>query len=380
MIKTTTLAAFCLAFLLAPMWAQQPNSPNATLTINGNNPVLTPITGVNLPVGLPFTAVVSGGANVPWVGFAAAGLASSGFPVLGGQLVDLNNTNFQMIFNGLANPAFTTDNTGVWTTTQTLDSATALGVTVAVQAAVIDATHPNGVRLTAATEMTTSAGITCMTLALTEDGNTNINLTPYFPAGQTNFNFYASSYNNCYVHANGFVSFSTTTSDFTPSAGEMVSGMPRICGFWTDLSPQQAPGQVQFCVDQTSFPTRAYAQFTSVPAFSTTTTHTFRIELELELGNVRVVSDPFNPPENAFTQLAGITPGGNLSSITTNTDISAISSTSPLITGTNDAIFEWFGQSINANWPLPTNNIYDLTATTMYCDYAGPGVYVIYNQ
>jgi hypothetical protein len=348
------------------LMAQQYNSAGGSLTINGISGPPYPIDPLPLPVGVQHAAIMMGAPNAPFLGYAAPGLRSVGFPVLGGQLVDLQSSGLVLVFNGLTSSAFALNVTGFWVFPFTLDSNIPLGTSSSFQAVVADPSAPQGATLTAATRIVAALGITVFPLVATDDGSAMVNLSTF----STNFPFYNTTHTSFYINYNGFVSFNSPDTDFSPSPCEMLSGVPRIAPFWVDLAAHIG-GNVNYSVDQSVVPTCFRIQFTDVPELSLlTTTHTFTIELDTMVGNFRMISDPFNIGATGSTSLTGMSPGGNTSPITALTDLSALLGSSTL-TQANACLMEFFG-------PASGNNFYDLTGTTFNADRVSPGVYLIY--
>jgi hypothetical protein len=88
-----------------------------------------------------------------------------------------------------------------------------------------------------------------------------------------------------------------------------------------------------------------------------------------------MISDPFNPGAFGFAMVEGMSPGGNMSPITAQTNLSALLG-SVTLTQQNAALVEEFG--VAAQTSTATNNPYDLTGTTFNADRQSPGVYLIY--
>lgn len=353
--------------------AQQFNTLGGSLTINGLSGPPYPVMAVPLPRGVASAASVAGAPNMPWMGFIANGVLANGYPVLNGQLVDLSTAGFALVYNGLADPAFTTNSSGFWNATFVIAASTPLNTTRAFQAAVADPASPVSVTLTAATQVVVTPGVTVFPITLTDDGSQAVNLGQW----NTSFPFYNGNHTTLYINANGFLSFNAPDTDFTPTPQEMLGGVPRIAAFWLDLVPN-AGGTVNYSIDQSVNPPVFRCQFTNVPEFQILSAlHTFRFELDTQVGNIRIVTDPFNMAPAGYTMIYGISPGGNQSPVTAMSNITDFM-TSPLTTGSNHAVFEYFGSPGQTGWTLPTPNPYDLAGTTFYADFIGSGSYFIY--
>lgn len=62
------------------------------------------------------------------------------------------------------------------------------------------------------------------------------------PVGAVGFAFYGTIYQSAFVGSNGFLTFLTGDTDFTPTAAEMLAGPPRIAASWTDWDPTPLAG------------------------------------------------------------------------------------------------------------------------------------------
>ena len=109
------------------------------------------------------------------------------------------------------------------------------------------------------------------TLPLSDDGSMELDFVdlclPMMP-------FYGTFYPSAFVNANGTVSFIQPSNDFTASAPEFVTGMPRIAGLWNDLDPSQG-GTVSYSTTASSLT----VAFSGVPQVMTTNSNSFNIEL-----------------------------------------------------------------------------------------------------
>lgn len=359
-----------LALLWIPAFAQQPNQPNASQTINGQQGPPYPIPNVPVPLGVQSNGVLGGQPNAPFMTFIDGDVASSGTTVLVNQIFDLGLT-VQVMWDGTVDPAFTLDGTGAWNYAFQADPPASLGNTLGVQTGIISPSAPAGALLTAASQLVVSPGITSTFLVLGDDASQQMSLSSY---GFT-LPYYGSNYSSFYVCANGFVSFNSTTTDFTSTPTEMLSQMPRISMFWCDLSPNNG-GNIEVQVDESSPIQVVRVIFTNVPEFGAGPSHNFDMDIDV-LGNINIRSGAFNPAPPTFTVLTGISPGGNQSPTTAMQDIFPSLSTTPFLGQTNEACFEWFGTTAATYWTLPTSNPYDLTGRTMTATYLGASQYFV---
>ena len=84
---------------------------------------------------------------------------------------------------------------------------------------------------------------------------------------------------NGYLHLDG-----TSSGDFSPTERELATGGPRICGLWSNLSPQDPGGQVTHEVHPTN-PNVYLITFVNVPEiFLPANLNTFQYQLDLSSG------------------------------------------------------------------------------------------------
>ncbi len=107
-----------------------------------------------------------------------------------------------------------------------------------LQAGAADPADPDGVALSAACTFAAGSPVGPLVLNLLDDNFTSIVFgapSPVcFPA--TSVTFYGTSYTEVFINSNGDVSFTMGHMDFTATAGEWLSLMPRV-GMGTDLEP-----------------------------------------------------------------------------------------------------------------------------------------------
>ena len=154
-MKVALAPIVLFALLAGVVTAQQPNTFNASMQVNGVAGTPYPITSVSLPRGLAQNVVISSlAANAPFVLFGANSLTPSGWSVLGGQLLDVDiNVGGFILLDGIVNPTvFNTGPTGSFNSTVVLPATTPIGTQAAFQALVADPTVPvYATRLPAAT-------------------------------------------------------------------------------------------------------------------------------------------------------------------------------------------------------------------------------------
>ena len=239
----------------------------------------------------------------------------------------------------------------------------------AVQAVVQDPTNaPFNVSTTGACNMTFTNGYTNFALG---SFGADLSVTYNFLGGFT-FNFYGTTYTQCFVSANGFVSFGGQDTGFPqPSVGVCRSGVRRIMAFFNDLEPNSTPA---------SYNPRIFAQMSiengvrrvkigheRLAEFANATgPHGGEITM-FENGDVIVFVPGYNVAPSISTAI-GITPGNNLDTGTPpavgqtafgrdlSADFSAAAGGAPVFLGTNRAGFELFDYT-----NIPVNNVFDLS-------------------
>ena len=145
------------------------------------------------------------------------------------------------------------------------------------------------------------------TLTLTDDSETTTpNLTTPFP-------YVGGTATNLTVCSNGFVSVATgNTTDFSPSAAELLAAPQTSWRFWHDFNPAAAgSGQVKF----EEVGSVAYITWDGVFSFGRTTGGSFmQMQFDCATGNVTfafLTADPQGSTTNAAVQrLVGYSPGG----------------------------------------------------------------------
>ncbi len=371
MSRSVARLVVAVAFVAAVAMGQQYNSSTASMVFNGADGPPYPVNPANLPRGVVSTCVLGGLANSPFVVFASNALAPASLFYFNG-FVDISLTNgFAIALNGLTQPIWSLDASGVFNAPFTISASTPLGAAKCWQAAVADFTNPFGASLTAATRTVVTPGITTLPQSIGSNSGTSVSLTPY----QLSIPFYASTYTTMHVWQDGTISFNQPCNgDFTPTDVEFLTQMPRIAAFWTDLEPggqstisvqidQSTPG---INVITTSWANLLEWSGTGVP-------HTFRIKIYAPVGDIEVQHSNFNNAAQ-YDILTGITPGSLSGSTTTYpwSDLSA-TATSPVLGTANQPIYEWFGLP---SFPYYTPGLvrpFDLTGRTVYFSAIGTG-------
>jgi len=358
--------------------AQQPNTPNASMVVNGVSGPPYPITGVTLPVGLIQNVVVSSVAtNAPFVLFGAPSLYANGWPVLGGELLDVNiGAGAFVLADGVANPAVFNTGAGAFVANLLLPVTATIGTQTAFQCLVADPSAPSGARLTAATDTTVSPGLTVLTLATPNDGGVPVDFTAY---GFT-FPYYASNWTRIFVNNDGNVTFGGASTNFTPSPAAFQFHQPRIAPMWSDLDRSFPGASITATINPGVFAGPAtvtidwiaMAEWNNIGA-----RHTFQLVMNAVTGDLT-----FNhPTSNVATiadQFVGITPGQNLlppsGVFAPFRNLSTLPG-APQLGPPNDAFWEWFG-TVGGFAPTYTQgftNPWDMAGTTTTFTAIGAG-------
>ncbi len=108
-------------------------------------------------------------------------------------------------------------------------------LTASGQQMVTDAGHPDGFQLSQAPELTVTVGSGSTPVTLQDDNFVQMML-PGPPLCGTTVDFYGTTYTDFFVESNGGVTFQMGSGDFTATASEWQSQMPRL-GISADLEP-----------------------------------------------------------------------------------------------------------------------------------------------
>ncbi len=340
--------------------AQQYNSFTASMMFDGLAGPPTPMV-FNCSRGLPHTATVQGLPWSPFVVYGSPTLLANGIFVGAPGLVDISPTGLYTLFNGLTNPLFNTGATGTWNAPFTLTAATPLNLTQSYQTLMADVSAPTGARLTMATKLVVSAGLTTVAIALGDNDYFALNLATY----GMSLPYYANNYSTIYVNANGYASFTTSDGDFTPTATEFTSGFPRIAAKWTDLHPELG-GSINAQINQGVTPPTVTLNWVALPEWASNGfLHTFSVRITAMLGDIDIVHGFNSPPVASYDSLTGITAGSNLGpNVAIQKDLSTMYTT-PIQAAANEAFHEWHGLVGMTYYAPSFSNPFDLTGRTL---------------
>ncbi len=371
------LRFIAIGLLAAAVAAQQPNSPFASMKIDGNDGPTYPM---NLSIRNNTTSTVSivgsPGARFLTCVSATGQLQVFSAPIFGDKLDLPFNPPVGLWLNGFSGPGVGTFQVGVLGTRDVpvfVPAGVTPGTTFALQTAMDDASSPFGASLTAAALLTTTAGPTITALTFvggSDEGIATVNL----PVGMS-VPFYGTAYTKLYVCTNGYIvpsnSASPPAADFTPTPGEFASGPPIISCFWCDQD-LLGGGSVIATVDQNP---PGLSPFVDINFIANSdfggggTIHNYSARIDAA-GIVDVVH-PFNNSASVFyTSLVGIGPGGNLGpNNTVGKDLSVLD-TNTYTGALNENFFEEYA-SIQGNVGFVN---YDLQGRTLTFLPIGGGV------
>jgi len=135
-------------------------------------------------------------------------------------------------------------------------------------------------------------------LPITDDGFVEL----FLPFG---FELCGTTHNSVYVNGNGNLTFGASSSDFSESSAELLSGPPRIAGWWDDLNPSGG-GAIFF--NQTA--NTWTITYQNVPEFPATGANTFAITLDRSSNHIDVDYGAMTASDG----LAGVSCGGAVTS------------------------------------------------------------------
>ena len=139
--------------------------------------------------------------------------------------------------------------------------------------------------------------------------DSSLNIT--FSSGT--FTFYGVAYADCFLNANGNVTFGGPDGDFTESTTEMLANLPRIAAAWDDLNPSFG-GAIS--VDE--FAGKVFITWDDVPAY-TTGSNTQCIIMDLVSGEIVLGygtdNSSWNGSVSSRSVLCGISPGNGLGTL-----------------------------------------------------------------
>jgi hypothetical protein len=367
MLKSLAILVLSLA-AVAP--AQQWNSFTASMMFDGNFGPPVPML-FNCSRGLPHGVTIQGLPYMPFVVYGSPTMLSQGIFVGGPGIVDINPVGYYTLFNGLTNPVFNTGASGIWSASFTLVSTTPLNTTQSYQTLLADVSAPTGARLTMATQLVVSPGLTTTSYSLTDNGYA----TYSFPtSGITNFPFYNTTYTTMFISANGYCSFVGADDDFTPLVSEFNSSFPRMAPKWADLHPELG-GSVNVQTNLADSPPTVTVNWVNLPEWAQNgANHTFSLKLYSQIGDIEMVHGPLSPPVMSYESLTGITRGGGLGpNLLTQKNLSGMFAT-PIQGLANENFTELYGDTTMPYYSNSYNNPFDLTGKTLTFYAVGAGL------
>ena len=326
----------------------QSNSMEASMDIDGattdgfSPALVTKCTG--FAVNINFSGTLTGS---PWdMGYQfaplVAGVVGSGTLTPGGQVINLDLTQPLSFLNGVTAPNLSTSSFAPFALVFTPQAA----LTAAGQAVIVDPGHADNFIATQGNQLDVLAGSpTTQVLALGDDNSVSVFTGPPL-CGFGDINFYGTVYDTFHVCSNGFVSFTAGSTDFSPTAAEFTSLMPRVAGQWTDLSPQVS-GTVQVVPN----PNDITIQFINVPEWNSSPPNLTSFDIIFDDAGGTTIANYLPSPLHTTGSLTGITNG---SAGTPGTTISFAALTGAgLQVGalTTDAIYEYnAGGAVPGGW------------------------------
>jgi hypothetical protein len=390
MIAKSTSAVLLLVMTVA-VCAQQPNTANHSMTINGLDGPPFPIQPNYVRTSLPASFAFGTIPNQPYALYQGTLHQGPGFSFANG-LVDLNLSPAPAkILDGFSNPAYYTDFTGTATFTVntpnvgTPPNGVALGLQLSEQALVGDPFNSFGYSLTAATRVVVSQGPIIQYYSLGDESEQAVTLPGTMPIP-----FYGTNRTTLYLGSNGYICLgSTAGSDYTPTPSEMLSGPPRIAGQWCDLDCPANSVRTTLDTSTANGNTPYFkVDFINVPDWTIAINHNFSFLLRND-GYLEIISAPTNNA-SSYDQMVGICAGGNLGGASQGQKNfigpqppgssvgPGILSTSPFayVGAVNEAFYEWFGiltQNAFYQAGQSYDNPYDLPAVTLHFSPTGAG-------
>lgn len=189
---------------------------------------------------------------------------------------------------------------------QTIPFSIASPVTLSGQMGVLDPSHADGLRLSAAVQLDV---VTCSASTITHNLGDDNSVQVSFGVGNdhecvSSIPFAGTNWTSCFINSNGSVSFGSGTGDFSATPSEFRNQMPRLAGMWTDLSPN-AGGSVQ---STDTAPGLFTVSFTNVPEWGTSQTSSFDIQFDAAAGSCSILN--YAPAAGHGTDtLVGLSPG-----------------------------------------------------------------------
>lgn len=367
--------------LAAATGAQQPNSTAATLRVNAIDGPPWPITGVGIGVGGVTSIELGGFPGAPFRAVAAPTVQSVGVITPFG-LLDVDLAASTVVADGFTDPMWTIDPSGTSSLPVGVPASTATGLTVGLQAIVLDPTTPPYARLTAATEGTTVPGLGTTTLSTTPGLVDLTSMAVSFP-------FYGTTWTELWVNMNGSITFGASTTNTSAIPVQFFIGPPRIAAHWSvyvtagtvtatggPALPGTPSGGVTITWSSAITGSPVYTGPTgSVGGAPLTVPATVSVTLANVTGDITITHDPGNGPPTQ-PSIAGITPGNAAMATTVpQTNLNLMSAT-PFLNTANDPIWEYFGLLTMGFYTAPTANPYDLAGSTVTFLNLGGGSYL----
>lgn len=208
------------------------------------------------------------------------------------------------------------------------------GVVACGQQGVVDPGHPDAFRLSQCSQGT---GVmqTCVNspTAINTGAGDDTSFAYTFVGGA--FTFYGVAYTDCYVNSNGNITFTSGSTDFSETEGELLSMQPRIAPCWNDWSPNIAGSvlveEVAGIVSTTWYQVPEFGNPTSIGSFCAT--------LDLVTATIVTSCDGMSI-QGSNNSIIGISPGGGLSG-PNNIDLTMGPNLGLMA---NDALYEDFSQ------------------------------------
>ncbi len=371
-MRTERIALALAITAMAAVAQTQPNSATATLSIDSNDGPNYPMQ-VGIRTNTQATLAVMGQPGRVYAIFQTVGnLAVVPTFFTGVGYVHLPLAPAPVIgVDGFANPqVYNTGAQGIQQFVVNIPAAgnppagVPLNTSVCLQALVQDTTSVYGIKLSAATRATVTQGPTITNLQL-QSGEIALPVT--MPTGLV-LPFYNANYSTTYVCENGFMTFGSPDTDFTPTPPEFEGGPPRIAGFWTDLD--QVTGIIRATADPNppGLPPYLKIEYIGVIDWSGVGfVHNFSFVIENN-GMVTLIYPPSNFM-SIFETMCGITKGGNAwpaaNAPAQAKDLSQLQNTGGHVGATSESIGEWFGQTTMPYYTYGVNRPYDLSGRTL---------------
>ncbi len=181
--------------------------------------------------------------------------------------------------------------------------------TVAGQFVILDATQPDGARLSSGAELRFQ-NVGSISGPVTNDAFTEIVLGAPPLCGPSSIQFYGVTYSSIFVSTNGRVTFGTGSASATPGVTSVLSNPPFV-GNWCDLN-QALGGTISVT---SSSPTNLRIDYVGVPYVGQpTTANTFSIEFDTSANSITLGGlNGLQAHPTSANSLVGLSPGSNAS-------------------------------------------------------------------